>query len=784
MSPPGKMHSAPARIPQSGVRRWVFRSFAIVSPLVLLLATELILRAVGKHHPTSFWLPADKPDYVQANPAFGAIYVGDVLARMPRPIQIARRKQPGTVRILVIGESAALGDPEPAFGMPRFLETILEARYPKHRVEVINAAITALNSHALRHIAADSKDLGADFWVLYPGNNEVHGPFGPANGPTGKVLPLSVIRASLWLRSTAVGQFFSQALSKTAATAGNMSLAPRWAGLEMFSENRVGLTDPRLTPVWNAYRENLADIVRMGTQSGARVIVGTMAVNLPDSPPFSSADSSESNSAPYKEWSAVVTKAKDLDEQGDWPRSVEEWSKAAVLRKDHAETLYHLGLARLNARDTVQGRKDLEAARDLDMLRFRADSHIIDITREVANDAKVTLVDPEKDLKGTDPYRPPGADIFYEHVHLRPEGNYQLARIFADAISARISSNTGATNTLTLEQCLVRLGWTPQAEARIWTQIRSLCQRPPFSLQSHGEARTRYLDDRITDANASARRIGLNGSLRAVENVLNSHPDDWQLCEQLARLYHAGRRWTNSLPLWKRVVMAAPNNVMAWHYLGEAFSRTGEKDGAMSAYAKALEIRPDFVDASIGLGLMFGDSRQFEAAIRSFDQALQYDPLNMQARINRGLTLEAMGRHGDAVGEIRKAAQEHPESATAHFRLGEMLSSLKDYAGAVEAFQEAARREPANASLLQRLAGELAKAGHPEQSEAVLRKAVEVDPKLVAARVDLGVALARQLRFADAVIEFEAALRLDPGNQAAQTYLERARTMMATKGQR
>ncbi len=787
MPPPGKEPSEAVRTTRTASRTWLFRGFAILAPVVLLLAAEAVLRGMGKRRPTEFWLPADQPGFIQANPAFAATYVGDVLARMPRPIQIARQKPAGIVRVLVLGESAALGDPEPAFGMPRFLEAILESRYPGRRVEVVNAAITALNSHALRRIAADSKSLGADFWVVYPGNNEVHGPFGPANGPTGKVPPLSVVRASLALRDTAIGQLAFGFMGSGGGSEGNMSLAPRWAGLEMFSENRVGADDARLSAVWHSYRENLADIVRIGTESGAQVILGTMAVNLPDSPPFASSDAGDTNSATYKEWEAASAKAGEHDEKGEWPNAVEEWTRAATLRKDHAETVFHLGLAKLNARDSAAGRKDLERARDLDTLRFRADSRIIELTREVASAAaasgKVTLVDADRELKGSDPYRPPGADIFYEHVHLRPEGNYQLARMFADAIGTKLAGGN-STNTPSLEQCQTRLGWTPQGEARIWTQIRSLCQRPPFSLQSHSEARARYLDDRITEANTTARRVGLNGSVRALETTLAQHPEDWQLGEQLARQYHAGRRWTNALPLWKRVVMAAPNNVMAWHNLGEAFSKTGDKDSASAAFAKALDIRPDFVDASISLGLLFGDSRQMEAALRSFDQALRYDPTHMQARINRALTLEAMGRYDEAVAELLRAGAEHPESAIAYSRLGEVLSARKNYTGAVDAFQEAVRRDPSNAALLQRLAGELARAGRPEQSEALLRKAVDADPNLVSARVDLGVALARQMRFSDAIVEFEAVLRLQPGHPTAQTYLERARSMMATKRQR
>jgi enoyl-CoA hydratase/carnithine racemase len=39
-----------------------------------------------------------------------------------------RKKASGTIRVFVFGESAAEGDPEPAFGLPRLLEILLEGR--------------------------------------------------------------------------------------------------------------------------------------------------------------------------------------------------------------------------------------------------------------------------------------------------------------------------------------------------------------------------------------------------------------------------------------------------------------------------------------------------------------------------------------------------------------------------------------------------------------------------------------------------------------------------------
>ena len=757
---------------------------AFLTPVLLLAVAELGLRLAGGHIPAGFWLDSVEPGWIEANPAFGARFVGPTLARMPRPNRIRLEKPAGVLRVLVLGESAAFGDPEPAFGLPRFLQAQLESRFPGRRVEVVNAGITALNSFALRDIARDSARLHADFWIVYPGNNEVHGPFGPGSGIAGEIPPRGMILGNLALRRTAIGQWIA---SLRAGQATGLSLTQRFAGLEMFTQNHVPASDRRLAVVRTNFAANLADIVRAGTESGAEVILGTMAVNLTDCAPFASEDTLPALSAGHREWEEAVAAARNSEEQADPAEPVRAWSKAVALAPGHAETRYRLGLARANAGEAAAARADLEAARDLDSLRFRADSGINAAIRAVAagwSYGHLTLVDPDLDLRGDDAGRPAGADLFYEHVHLRPEGNQRLARLFSDAIVLRLVA-TGAVATNSppgIDLCLSRLGWTSQANSRVWNQIRSLCRRPPFSLQSNHESRDRFIDDRLAEAGAESRRIGLNGAIQQVRSVLDAHPDDWELREQLARLLHAGRRWTNAAAEWERIVAVAPGHVLDWYQLGEARAKAEDRPGAILAYQRALAIRPDFTDASLGLGIVLGQSGRLADAVEALDRALKYDPMHLEARVNRAITLNALGRIPEATGDLRLAAAGHPESALPLLRLADMQSARKEFLPAAETLALAVAREPRNAALLHRLATELGRAGKLAEAEVAFRRTLQIDPAYVSARVDLGVALAQQLRFADAIVEFEAALRQQPGHPAAKAYLETARQMMQKKG--
>jgi hypothetical protein len=88
-------------------------------------------------------------------------------------------KKAGTVRIFVLGESAAAGTPDPSFGFARILDVMLRQRHPGTDFEVINAAMRGINSHIVRRIAQECLQYEPDLLLLYMGNNEFVGLYVP-----------------------------------------------------------------------------------------------------------------------------------------------------------------------------------------------------------------------------------------------------------------------------------------------------------------------------------------------------------------------------------------------------------------------------------------------------------------------------------------------------------------------------------------------------------------------------------------------------------------------------
>ena len=160
---------------------WHHRLLAMtVIPFLFFVGAEVLLRVVGFGFPDAYFLKREengKTVYVE-NLDFGRRFFPPGLKRAPLPLMVTAEKPARTYRIFVLGESAAMGFPNPSFSFSRILEAMLRNRFPDARFEVINTAMTAINSHVIVPIAEDCEAQHPDLFIVYMGNNEVVGPGG------------------------------------------------------------------------------------------------------------------------------------------------------------------------------------------------------------------------------------------------------------------------------------------------------------------------------------------------------------------------------------------------------------------------------------------------------------------------------------------------------------------------------------------------------------------------------------------------------------------------------
>ena len=333
----------------------------MVVPLLLVSLAEIALRLVGYGHPASFFLrtAVHGTNTLIENTWFGLRFFPPALARSPAPISFPAEKPANTCRIFLFGESAALGDPRPAYGVGRWLEVLLRDRFPGREIEVVCVAMTAINSHALPPIARSCARLDGDLWIVYAGHNEMAGPFG-ANTVFGlQTPPRWVVRASLSAQRLRTGQFLAALISNR----GRASSPPdAWGGLKMFQDRHLPLDHPGRERVYRHYRENLSDLVRIGTRSRVPILLSSVASNLRDCAPFASSPLPSAIGSNAAQWEALCQGGDRLAAAGHWAEAATEFEAALGLHPRSAELHFRLGQSLAALGDTNAAAKRLELA--------------------------------------------------------------------------------------------------------------------------------------------------------------------------------------------------------------------------------------------------------------------------------------------------------------------------------------------------------------------------------------------------------------------------------------
>ena len=95
-----------------------------------------------------------------------------------------------------------------------------------------------------------------------------------------------------------------------------------------------------------------------------------------------------------------------------------------------------------------------------------------------------------------------------------------------------------------------------------------------------------------------------------------------------------------------------------------------QEPGVIGQYKEALQNKPDDVDTRNDLGLALLQAGRMPEAMTQFQQVLQARPGYIDARNNLGLALLRTGHPADAIGQFQQALRIKPDFAEAHNNLG------------------------------------------------------------------------------------------------------------------
>ena len=316
------------------------------------------------------------------------------------------RKERGDLRVVVAGGSMAMGIPYtlyPGGDIPRWMQAMLEVRYPSTQPVVINACLGGMNSLGVVEVVKRTAVLEPDIVVVLSGNNEGYVPN-----------PLSRTLHS-WL--------VYRALRKA------LLFEPDPADRPLFYEQ-----DNRISRINAEFGINLERVVQLSRLRRVDLVMATLPINMKWIGAIipGREDAYAERGYPPMVPDEAITRGLQLCAEGDF----EAAASTFFASEQYYMASYALG-------QCLEDRGEYEAALETystlsesySMGRTRPSLNEI-VRRVAASDPAITFTDLEKTFLSLNPHGLPEHDKFLDNCHMTADGYYLVARELVDAIEA------------------------------------------------------------------------------------------------------------------------------------------------------------------------------------------------------------------------------------------------------------------------------------------------------------------------------------------------------------
>jgi tetratricopeptide (TPR) repeat protein len=568
---------AKGQSPVPDVKKTVFTFITIVVvPLLFFVLLEFSLMALGVGTTFDYFhkIDIDGEPYHQENPDFANQFYPASLNIGPLENTFAEERSPDLLRVYVLGGSAAQGFPLKNHGIDRLLAAQLRAALPSRKIEVINTAMTSVNSHVVYAVAKSIPEDSADYAVILMGNNEVVGPYGPGTFNQNFLANINLIRAIQSLKRTRIWQALDGLLQQVKPSDAMQEL--EWEGMQMFTNHGVPLDDPRMDSVYDHYQDNLVSIIETLRDKGIHVILSSVPVNLRHSPPFLSVHTPGLSEEQLDKWGELTGRGAQSFAADNWGDAVTQFRAALEIDPDYADTHFRLATAFENMGQFQEATTHYQRALDLDALRFRADTKINNIIQEIAADLEsdtFSFVDSAAAFEQASQPFQPGWNLLLEHVHYDFSGTHVIA---AETSRSIMSSVTGDDTFVPLPgfEVAKRVGFPNYDTIEEIKNLQGMIQHPPFPGQSNYAEFKQTLNDKVANM---AREVGSpTDVVQRRREVTRSGHADWKVHFELAVL---NQRMRNSAAMYyhlNQIFGLYPHNRESYMKIAEAMSKDGK----------------------------------------------------------------------------------------------------------------------------------------------------------------------------------------------------------------
>jgi tetratricopeptide (TPR) repeat protein len=206
-----------------------------------------------------------------------------------------------------------------------------------------------------------------------------------------------------------------------------------------------------------------------------------------------------------------------------------------------------------------------------------------------------------------------------------------------------------------------------------------------------------------------------------------------------------------ALASFDRAITLDSDLITAYYYRGQVLDRMERKDQAIASYKQTITKDPTFAPAWYEMGVVSYNTGDYNGAANAYQEAVKYDPANGEAHANLASSYRQLEKYPEANKEYWEASNTIKGNADLHSEWGYCLGKTNEWDKAIKQTTVAQEISPTavdytNVGWAYYNAAEGDKQANNNESaaanyqigKAFLQKAVETNPKLDAAYMNLG----------------------------------------------
>lgn len=383
----------------SSKKQNLFWGIMLFAPVLFLILVEVFLQVINYGGNLELFIdgPSGYSDFLRCNPEVARRYFSGENSVPTPPLQLFRKtKAENGFRIFVLGGSSSAGFPYGNnIAFPSILRQKLSRDYQDKEIEVINVAMSAVNSYTINDLLDEVLEQSPDLILIYAGHNEYYGALGVGSAQSLSNFPIVI---NLYLDLHSVKTFL---LLKDIITSLKINIRALFEDrreidpsntlmARIVAEQEIVYGSDLYYSGIKQFENNLAQIVEKINKAGVDLILSDLVSNQKDQKPFISV---KQNGISADE---QFKNASKLEMKGEFLKAKEKYI----------------------------------TAKELDALRFRAPEVFNSIIDSIASAIDIPVANTKEIFEKNSPNGIVGKSLILEHLHPTIMGYQLLAESF------------------------------------------------------------------------------------------------------------------------------------------------------------------------------------------------------------------------------------------------------------------------------------------------------------------------------------------------------------------